>query len=123
MATDKKYLFAGTQSGAWRIPLSDVATSVKVKSPDLPIRYALFQNYPNPFNPTTVISYQLSAVSKVTLIIYDVLGREVAILVNGVRQPGNYAVEFNGTNLASGVYFCRLQAGDYKKIMKMILLK
>ncbi|OYV84934.1 MAG: hypothetical protein B7Z63_06200, partial [Ignavibacteriae bacterium 37-53-5] len=91
MATDKKYLFAGTQSGAWRIPLSDVVTSVHDTPPALPNKYALFQNYPNPFNPTTVISYQLSAVSKVTLIIYDVLGREVAILVNGVRQPGNYA--------------------------------
>jgi hypothetical protein len=71
---------------------------------------ALFQNYPNPFNPTTVVSFQLSAVSDVELTVYDVLGREVAVLINARKTPGNYDIRFDGSNLASGVYYCRLMA-------------
>lgn len=96
---------------------------VQVKSLVYPSTFALYQNYPNPFNPSTTISYQLPAFSHVTLIVYDVLGREVATLVNEYKKMGNYAVEFNATNLSSGVYFYRLQTGPYHDTKKLLLLK
>ncbi|MEW5842341.1 MAG: T9SS type A sorting domain-containing protein [Bacteroidota bacterium] len=90
--------------------------------------FFLNQNYPNPFNPSTTISYQLSAFGHVTLKVYDVLGREVATLVNEEKSRGSYEVTFNvetrrGESLPSGVYFYRLQAGSYSETKKMILLK
>ena len=89
----------------------------------LPARFALEQNYPNPFNPTTAVSYQLSAVSDVKLVVYDVLGREVAVLVNEKKNPGRYEVQFDGSRLASGVYVYRLIAGRFVECRKMILMK
>lgn len=77
-----------------------------------PATYELFQNYPNPFNPTTVISYQLSEVSKVNLKIYDILGREVANLVNGQQEPGYYQKAFESHRFASGTYVYQLIATD-----------
>ncbi len=88
-----------------------------------PGSFLLEQNYPNPFNPSTVIGYQLSAVSHVTLKVYDVLGREVATLVDEVQKMGSYEVEFDGSRLPSGVYFYRLQAGTYSRTKKLVLLK
>jgi hypothetical protein len=92
-----------------------------------PKQFLLQQNYPNPFNPSTVISYQLPAAGEVTLKVYDVLGREVVTLVNEYKNVGNYEVEFKSTvgsrQLANGVYFYRLQVGDYVETKKMILLK
>ena len=89
----------------------------------MPKSFALFQNYPNPFNPTTVISYQLSAVSQVSLKVYDILGREVATLVNEKENAGSYSVNFNASRLASGVYFYRLTAGSYVSVKKLVVLK
>ena len=93
----------------------------------LPSQFKLFQNYPNPFNPSTVISYQLPVTSNVTLKVYDILGREVATLVNEEKPAGSYEVEFNPAlsikNPASGIYFYQLTAGDYTETKKMILLK
>ncbi len=86
--------------------------------------FSLNQNYPNPFNPSTKISYSIPVNNqKVVLKIYDASGREVAALVNKVEQSGNYEVQFNGNNLASGVYFCRLSAGNFSSTKKMLLLK
>ncbi len=90
---------------------------------NLPANFILHQNYPNPFNPTTVISYQLSALSYVTLRIYDILGREVAALVNEEKPAGKYQVEFNASHLASGIYYYRISAGNFIAAKKMILLK
>ncbi|MFH1194886.1 MAG: T9SS type A sorting domain-containing protein [bacterium] len=90
---------------------------------NLPSRFSLFQNYPNPFNPTTIISFQLSVSSNVQLKICDVLGREAAELVNEYKHPGSYKVEFDGSNLPSGIYFYELVAGEYRESKKMILLK
>jgi len=90
---------------------------------ELPELFTLMQNYPNPFNPGTVISYQLPAQSFVTLKVYDVLGREAATLVNKFEQPGYKSVYFNADNLASGVYYYRLQAGKFIATKKLVLLR
>ncbi len=89
----------------------------------LPRKYELYQNYPNPFNPTTTISYELSANSFITLKVYDILGREVATLVNGKENAGSYSVQFDGSKLASGVYFYRLTAGSFVSVKKLVVLK
>lgn len=83
----------------------------------------LEQNYPNPFNPATAISYQLSAVSSVTLKVFDVLGREVALLVNGLRQSGIHTIRWDASSFPSGMYFYSLQAGNLGTTRKMLLIK
>ena len=87
------------------------------------LSYLLSQNYPNPFNPSTSIQYLIGSRQFVTLKVYDVLGNEIAILVNEELQAGEYEVEFDGTGLPSGIYFYKLQAGDYNQTKKMILIK
>ena len=89
----------------------------------IPLTFKLEQNYPNPFNPSTIIQYNLPKTSKVSLKIYDILGRVVGTLVNGTQNAGKYSIEFNASRYASGVYFYRLQAGDNVSIKKMVLLK
>jgi hypothetical protein len=89
-----------------------------------PYIFALNQNYPNPFNPTTLINYSIAKQSLVSLRVFDILGREVAALVNNeLRQQGDYEVTFNGENLPSGIYYYKLTAGDYTDVRKMILMK
>ena len=85
--------------------------------------FELKQNYPNPFNPTTVINYTIPEAGLVSLKVYDVLGNEVADLVNQKQASGEYRVSFNASRLASGIYFYRLQAGKYTQVRKMMLLK
>jgi len=85
--------------------------------------FSLSQNYPNPFNPSTVISYRLPVIGFVTLKVYDILGREVATLVNEEKPAGEYEVEFDGSNLPSGVYLYRLTAGEFRDTKKLLLLK
>ncbi|GJQ42273.1 MAG: T9SS type A sorting domain-containing protein [Ignavibacteriota bacterium] len=85
--------------------------------------YALEQNYPNPFNPTTTIKYQLPESGNVSIKVYDILGNEVANLVDGYMETGKYEVDFNASSLASGVYIYRLNVNDFVNVKKMILLK
>ena len=85
--------------------------------------FVLNQNYPNPFNPTTIIQYSIGKMQFVSLKIYNMLGEEVATLVNGEKNAGNYIINFNGNNLASGTYIYRLTAGNRIMTKKMILLK
>lgn len=94
-----------------------------VLSTVLPKEYELLQNYPNPFNPVTKINYALPKQGFVTLKIYDITGREIRTLVNVVKQAGYYTVDFNGSNLASGVYFYRIQSGSFINVRKMVLVK
>ncbi|MFZ1080843.1 MAG: alpha-amylase family glycosyl hydrolase [Candidatus Kryptoniota bacterium] len=100
-----------------------VLTSVKTGDDKIPTNYMLEQNYPNPFNPTTTIGYQLSAAGKVTLKVYDVLGREVETLVSQRQNAGSYLVGFDGSRLSSGVYFYRLTAGGFTDVKKLMLVK
>jgi photosystem II stability/assembly factor-like uncharacterized protein len=123
MVTTKKYLIAGTQSGAWRLPLASVITSVNDIPIHLPTDYVLSQNYPNPFNPSTTISFTLPLRSFVSLKVFDLLGRGVAIIVSEEMLAGNYSRQWNATNMPSGVYFYRLQAGSFTETKKLVLLR
>lgn len=82
-----------------------------------------FYNYPNPFNPVTMIKYIVKTSSQINITIYDITGREVSVLVKEERQPGSYDVKFDGSDLASGVYYYSLQSGDYREVKKMVLMK
>ncbi len=97
--------------------------SVGDAQPQIAASYELFQNFPNPFNPTTVISYQLPVSSFVTLKVYDVLGREVATLVNEVKEAGNYSVQFDGSKFSSGIYFSRLEFNGKQLMKKLLMVK
>ena len=88
-----------------------------------PTEFALTQNFPNPFNPTTTIRFQLPEASNVRLVVYDMLGREIATLVDGYRVAGSHDVAFDASDLSSGVYVYRIEAGEYSQTMKMNLLK
>jgi hypothetical protein len=101
----------------------NLATSVEMVSTQIPDRFALRQNYPNPFNPSTVIACQLPTAGHVKLVVYDLLGREIAVLADGQFAPGEYSFRFDGTGHASGVYFCRLIAGSFVTTTKMVLQK
>lgn len=115
------------------ILFDDLQTDIVLPVADetmLPAVFALHQNYPNPFNPTTTIEYTIpvgdekfSSPTNVKLIIYDILGRKVTTLVNAEQKPGRYRVSFNASKLASGVYFYRLDAGDFRFVRKMIVMK
>jgi len=102
-------------------------TSVNEITHHLPSRFSLNQNYPNPFNPSTTINYQIPKSSFVTVKVIDVLGKEIANLVNEERTVGNYEVEFStnsrGSDLTSGMYFYRIQAGSFIETKKMVLMK
>jgi photosystem II stability/assembly factor-like uncharacterized protein len=100
-------------------------TSIQViKSDVITIsKYKLHQNYPNPFNPNTTIKYQIPEISFVTIKVYDVLGKEVATLVNEEKPAGNYDIEFDGEGITSGIYFYQLQAGSFVETKKMIMIK
>ena len=89
----------------------------------VPEKYSLSQNYPNPFNPTTNLEFGISKLGFVTLKIYDVLGNEVATLVNENISPGYYQMKWNGAGFASGMYYYKLTAGDFSEIRKMALIK
>ena len=89
----------------------------------IPVIFQLNQNYPNPFNPSTIISYQLPMSSNVQLTIFDNLGRKISTLVNAEQTSGSYNVKFDGSALASGIYFYELRAGDYIQRKSMMLIK
>jgi hypothetical protein len=118
------YLFAGgDSSGVMRRPLSEFATSVEQTSAGLPAACTLDQNYPNPFNPTTTIRYALPQRSQVKLTVFNALGQAVCTLVNGTEEGGIHEVGFNGNNLASGVYFYRLQSEGFLQTRRLLLIR
>jgi len=116
--------------GSWRPALTWLAqflksnpTSVEKTISGLPSQYQLGQNFPNPFNPATTIRYSISQTSKVTLKVFDLLGKEIQTLVNTAQIPGQYQVTFDARNLTSGVYFYRLTAGSFTETKKLVLMK
>jgi hypothetical protein len=111
------------QRAAWMDSQLKVETSASLNIDELPVNFSLEQNYPNPFNPSTVISFSIPKSSKVKLKIYDVLGREVAVLMNEEKPAGVYTVNFNGNQLACGVYIYSLQTDERIVARKMLLLK
>jgi hypothetical protein len=96
---------------------------LKQKNNSVAFKNKLNQNYPNPFNPLTKISYSVAKQGLVTIKIYDILGREIKSLVNEIKGPGNYLIEFNGSNLTSGIYFYRFEANGFVEVKKMVLIK
>ena len=110
-------------------PYSDVSTfttsalGIKQINSSVPLTSSLFQNYPNPFNPLTNIKYQIAKGYDVKLSIYDVLGKEVAVLVNEKQNPGTYEIEFDGSNYPSGIYLYKLTAGEYSATKRMVIVK
>jgi hypothetical protein len=105
------------------IQLDPKLSAVNSAPSSTPAQYSLSQNYPNPFNPSTTINYQIPQSGKVSLIVYDILGREVASLVNGFKSAGSYTITFNSSSLPSGIYFYQLKVNDFLFLKKMILLK
>jgi hypothetical protein len=99
--------------GSVQVPISVTPTA----------EFILQNNYPNPFNPITIIQYQIPEVGLVSLQVFDILGNEVATLVNEEKPGGTYEVQFDASNLSSGVYFYRLRAGSFTEIKKMVLLR
>jgi hypothetical protein len=99
-------------------------TSV-LRPPDAPFPKTskLHQNYPNPFNPTTTFRYQIATTSHVQLRIFDVLGREVATIVNETKAPGDYVAKWDGSSYASGVYYCKLEAGSFAEVKKLVIAR
>lgn len=97
--------------------------SVENKESIIPAEYKLYQNYPNPFNPVTTIKYDIVKVEDVKIAIYDILGREVATLVNAQQQPGTYEVSWDASGFASGIYFYTITSGNFTATKKLILLR
>jgi len=114
---------ATANSGTGIYEYSFITSNVGNPNSGLPATYNLCQNYPNPFNPTTSIDYQLPHNGFVKLAVYDMLGREVSVLVNGYKKAGYYQVQFNGANLTSGIYFYRINSDNFVAVKKMILVK
>lgn len=100
-----------------------IANPVSVEDGEVVRSFNLEQNYPNPFNPSTVVGFQLSVAGQATLKVYDLLGREVAVLVNGVLPAGSHSATFDATNLTSGVYVYKLEAGGRSMTKRMTLIK
>lgn len=122
--TDTLFLVSGTLSGPYTAGTTvKVSTDVQDQGTGIPQEYSLQQNYPNPFNPSTSISYQLPANGFVSLKVFDMLGREVATLVNEVKNAGTYSATWNAAGFGSGIYFCKMQAGSFSETKKLVLMK
>jgi len=114
-------LYAALSNGTV-VPFGTV-TSVQQQGANTPLAYSLSQNYPNPFNPSTQISFAFPSAGPATLIVYNALGQQVAVLADGDYGAGNHQVTFDAKNLSSGLYFYRLQAGNFTATKKMMLVK
>jgi hypothetical protein len=126
LATDGKNLYAGICGGGVFIrSLSEIfssVTSAESASP-IPSNFSLEQNYPNPFNPSTTITFSLPVASRTSLRVFDLLGKEVAVLAQGELTAGVHACEWNGADLPSGVYLYRLETSQFAETRRLVLLK
>ena len=127
LAVSGTNIFAGTWGNdIFEAAISDLLNYTDIgptKTENTAQSYFLFQNYPNPFNPSTMINYSVPKSSMVTIKVYDVRGREVEKLVNEEKPAGIYSINFNASDLSSGVYFYKMQAGNFVETKKLILLK
>jgi hypothetical protein len=105
------------------VPIAITAVESEDNKTNIPTEFQLYQNYPNPFNPSTTITFDIARAGPVTLKVYDVMGREVAALVDKNLPAGKYRYRLNAFNYASGLYFYRLTAGNWSEIHKMLLIK
>ncbi|MDI6804921.1 MAG: T9SS type A sorting domain-containing protein [Bacteroidota bacterium] len=119
----RQYAFSCIRDDTSAIYTINIGSGAGVRDEPVPQHFMLHQNYPNPFNPSTTIWYELPRASFVTFKVYNVLGQEVATLVNERREAGKHTVEFNAGGLPSGVYFYRLQAGSFTQTKKLLLLR
>jgi hypothetical protein len=102
--------------------MSEIVAGVGISRGEVPALFRLEQNFPNPFNPSTTVRYVLPVRSHVTLSVFNTLGQLVATLVNESREPGNHEVQFDANGFSSGVYFYRIQAGDFVQTKRLLLL-
>jgi len=117
------YIFAGTSfSSIWRRSLQEIIGIHSISS-EVPYNFSLYQNYPNPFNPSTKIKFDIVKTGFTSLKVYDIVGKEVQVLVNEKLKPGGYETTFDGAQLTSGVYFYRLSSGEYSETKRMLLVK
>jgi hypothetical protein len=100
-----------------------IVTDLRGREGDSPLSFQLMQNYPNPFNPSTTIRYALPSKAHVTITVFNTLGQVVATLVNDTQNAGYHDAHFDGSGLASGVYFYRLQAGDFVQTKRLLILR
>ena len=128
--TKYSFIDKNLQSGKYQYRLKMIDKNGSFKYSDLvegevalPKEFGISQNYPNPFNPSTMISYALPLASNVKITIYNAIGETVQILENGFKSAGNYSISFNASNVPSGIYFYRIEAGKYTQVRKMMLLK
>ena len=119
----RKCAFGGTATDSARYNTVNPIITGIISENELPKEFNLYQNYPNPFNPTTSIKYDVPSNSYVSIKIYDVTGKQILELVNGEQTAGVYEATFDAKNLASGVYFYRMDAGKFSKVMKMVLIR
>ncbi|MBI2430337.1 MAG: T9SS type A sorting domain-containing protein [Ignavibacteriales bacterium] len=124
LAVNGTHLFAGTNSaGVWRRPLSEMITGVNDQTTSPPFQFVLEQNYPNPFNPSTKIRFAVPGLSFVLLKVYNLLGQEVATLVNEEKRAGSYEVQWNAIGFSSGIYFYKLRSGNFVETKRMLMIK
>lgn len=117
------YLYVGIFGSIWRHQLSEIITSVNPNPDNVATNFSLSQNYPNPFNPTTTIEFAIPNKAFTKLVVYDLLGKEVKVLLNEDMNAGSYSINFDGSSLSSGIYYYRLIANKFAETKKFILLK
>ena len=120
---NQQYFAGWTVFDPQNFDYSNGVTAVNDMNNIAPILYSLNQNYPNPFNPSTAITFAMPASGQVSLKVYDILGCEVATLVNGMQEAGTHTAYFNANTMASGIYFYKLSAGNFNQVRKMLFVK
>jgi hypothetical protein len=113
---------SASQWGTFKARISDILVSIN-NNTELPLKYNLSQNYPNPFNPVTQINYSVVNTGFVKITVYDMLGREISVLVNEFKAPGNYSINFDASSFSSGMYIYKMETDNFTASKKMVLIR